>query len=60
MNLCIFCDTSPDAYGFVVYGVQNTKSSMLFSKAKLAPMKSKIPPTLELLGVYLAVKCLPT
>ena len=53
-------DTSLDAYIFVVYGVQNTKSSILFSKAKEAPMKSKTLHTLELLGVYLAVKCLPT
>ena len=60
MNLCIFCDVSADAYGFVVYGVQNTKSSISFSKAKVAPVKSKTLPTLELLGVYLAVKCLPT
>ena len=60
MNLCIFCDESSYAYGFVAYRVQNTKASILFSKAKIAPMKPKTLPPLELLGVHLAVKCLPT
>ena len=60
INLCILCDASLDAHRFVVYGVQNTKSSILFSKAKVAPMKSKTLPILELLGVYLAVKSLST
>ena len=56
MNLCIFCDASPYSSGFVAYGVQNTKASILISKAKVAPMKPKTLPTLELLRV----KCLPT
>ena len=60
MNLCIFRDASSYAYGVVAYGVQNARASILFSKAKVAPMKPKTLPTLELLGVYLAVKSLPT
>ena len=54
----IFCDASKGAYGFSVYSVQNSKSHLLFSKAKVAPMKPKSLPTLELLAVFLAIKCL--
>ena len=54
----LFTDASPKAYGFVAYGVQNQKSCILYSKAKVAPMKKKSLPTLELLGVFLALKSL--
>ena len=54
----IFCDASKGAYGFSVYSVQNSKSHLLYSKAKVAPMKPKSLPTLELLAVFLAIKCL--
>ena len=59
-DLCIFCDASPNADGFVVYGVQNGMSQFIFAKTKVAPMKSKTLPTLEILSAYLAVKTLPT
>ena len=59
-ELYIFCDSSKQAYGFAAYNVQDGKSSLIFAKAKVAPMKSKSLPTLELLSVFLAVKCLPT
>ena len=60
LNLCIFCDASPNAYGFVVYGVQNWMSQFIFAKTKVAPMKSKTLPTLELLSAYLAIITLRT
>lgn len=57
-DLYIFCDASKKAYGFVAYFVQNGNSTLVFAKAKVAPLKSKTLPTLELLAVFLAVKCL--
>ena len=59
-ELYIFCDSYKQAYGFAAYNVQDGKSSLIFAKAKVAPMMSKSLPTLELLSVFLAVKCLPT
>ena len=53
-----FCDASKAAYGFAVYVVQCSRSTLLFSKAKVAPTVAKSLPTLELLSVYLAQKCL--
>ncbi len=61
--LHIFCDSSAEAYGFVAYAVNKKgQSSYIFSKSKLTPIKGKEHsiPTLELLGVALAVKCLPS
>ena len=54
----IFCDASKGDYGFSVYSVKNSLSHLLFSKAKMAPMKPKSLLTLELLAVFLAIKCL--
>ena len=63
-GLHIFCDSSKDAYGFVMYACSNeNKSSFLFAKSKLAPLRKgneHSVPTLELMGVILALKCLPT
>ena len=59
-ELYIFCDSSKQAYGFAAYNVQDGKSSLVFAKAKVVPIKSKSLPTLELLSVFLAIKCLPT
>ena len=35
------------------------KSQLLFSKSKVAPLKGKTLPILELMAVYLPLKCLP-
>ena len=63
-GLHIFCDSSVEAYGFTAYALdQNNQSSFLFAKSKLAPLSKHNEhsvPTLELLGVILALKCLPT
>ena len=52
-----------EIYGFVAYATgQDNKSSLLFSKSKLAPLNKRTEhsvPTLELMGVILAFKCLP-
>ena len=53
-----FCDASKAAYGFAVYVVLCSRSALLFSKAKVVPTAAKSLPTLELLPVYLALKCL--
>ena len=58
-SLCIFCDASKSCYGFTVYSVCDGRAQLLFAKSKVAPTKAKTLPTLELLAVYLALKCLP-
>ena len=58
-SLCIFCDASKSCYGFAVYSLCDGKSQLLFAKSKVAPLKAKTLPTLELMAVYLALKCLP-
>ena len=58
VELYFFCDASGEAYGFCCYAVQNGCSNLLFAKAKISPVKKKSLPTLELLGVYTAFKCL--
>ena len=62
-GLHIFCDSSAESYGFVAYAVdEKNKGSMLFAKSKLAPLNKRNEhsiPTLELMGVILAYKCLP-
>ena len=63
-GLPIFCDSSTEAYGIVMYTCTNEKvSSFLFAKSKLALLRKRNEhsvPTLELMGVILALKCLPT
>ena len=62
-GLHIFCDSSAEAYGFVAYAVDsNNQSTFLYAKSKLAPLSKRNEhsiPTLELMGVILAFKCLP-
>ena len=63
-GLHIFCDSSSKAYGFVMYACSNEKvNSFFFAKSKLAPLRKcneHSVPTLELIRVILALKCLPT
>ena len=57
-DLYLFCDSSKQSYGFALYNVQDNKSSLMFVKAKVTPIKPRSLPTLELLSVFLGVKCL--
>ena len=57
-NFHIFCDTAKGAYCFVAYSVQDGEFHLVFAKAKVAPMKPKSLPTLELLAVFLVSNCL--
>ncbi|KAL7644522.1 UNVERIFIED_CONTAM: hypothetical protein RMT77_005354 [Armadillidium vulgare] len=60
LSLNIFCDAGSSCYGFVMYISSNTKApSILWSKGKVAPLKGRTLPCLELLSVFLALKCLP-
>ena len=63
-GLHIFCDSSAEAYGFVAYAVDsNNVSTFVYAKSKLAPLNRRNEhsiPTLELMGVILALKCLPS
>ena len=60
-SLYLFSDASKDnAYGFVAYLRQNGVCNNIFSKGKVVPVARKSLPSLELLGVYLAIKCLKT
>ena len=58
-SLCIFCDASKSSYGFAIYNVCNGSSQLMFAKSRVAPSKPKTLPMLDLLGVYLALECLP-
>ena len=55
--LVICCDASKEAYGFTSYCVSEDGSNLLFAKTKVAPLKEKTLPTLELLAIYLSLKC---
>jgi len=61
-TMYVFCDSSKECYGFSVYlrDESNGTCRLLFAKAKTAPLKSRTVPTLELLSVHLALKCLPS
>ena len=60
LSLHIFCDASSKCYGFVVYVSSGSKTpSILWSKGKVSPLKGKTLPCLELLSIFLALKCLP-
>ena len=49
-KLVMFCDASKSAYGVASYCVTpNGECNLLYSKVKVAPLKSKTLPTLELL-----------
>ena len=56
-ELIAFCDASKQAYGFVVYAIQEGRASF-FSKVKAAPLSSCTLPTFELLAILLALNCL--
>ena len=64
ISLYVFTDASVSIYGFSCYcryaegGEAFTQ--LLFSKVKNAPKPEKTMPTLELLAVVLALKCLPS
>ena len=59
-SLVIFTDASKLGYGFTIYNVTDGSSNLLYAKSRVAPVKSKTLPTLELLGVHHALKSLPT
>ena len=59
-DIYLFCVASRKAYGFTAYIVQNQRSSLMFVKAKVAPMQDQTLPLLELMAVYLVLKCIPT
>ncbi|KAF2344223.1 Retrotransposon Pao, partial [Trinorchestia longiramus] len=58
LKFFVFTDASKTNYGFCTYVASEScpRPSLLFSKSKIAPLKSKSLPTLELLAVFLAVK----
>ena len=58
-SLVLFCDASRHSYGFAAYGSDGeTSTNLIFSKVKVVPLKTKTMPTLELLAMYLAIKCI--
>ena len=58
-SLVIFTDASKLGYGFTMYNVADGCSNLLYAKSRVAPVKAKTLPTLELLGIHHALKSLP-
>ena len=58
--LVIFTDASKLGYRFAICNVADSCSNLLYAKPRVAPVKAKTLPTLELLGVHHALKSLPT
>ncbi|XP_064115030.1 uncharacterized protein LOC135221136 [Macrobrachium nipponense] len=56
-SLHVFCDASEKAYGAAAYLMdQHAGANLVFSKARVAPLKKKSIPQLELTANYSAVK----
>ena len=51
-----FCDASNLAYGVAIYITTNNQTNLLIGKARVAPLKSKSIPRLELLAATLAAR----
>ena len=58
-SLVIFTDASKLGYGFAVYNVADGCSNLLYAKSRVATVKAKTLPTLELLGFHHALNPLP-
>lgn len=54
----MFYNASPQANGFVIYGVQKGKSYIILSKVKVALIKTKTLSMMELLAVHTEFKAL--
>ena len=52
----VFCDAFTFAYECVIYYVNSTKSTLIFSKPKVASLKIRTLSQLELTAIYLGVK----
>ena len=59
VKLIIFCNASQPAFGFAACVWQRGCAKLNFAKAKVVPLVKKTLPTLELLSVFLAFKCVP-
>ena len=62
-HLLCFCDASASAYAAVVYLHQvsedmDSRCDLIFSKTRLAPLKTLTIPRLELMAVLIGVRCL--
>ena len=57
--LKVFCEASQRAFGFVAYIFQGGSACLAFSLAKKASLIKRTLFSLELLLVFLAVKCIP-
>lgn len=55
-SLHVFCDASSKAYGAVAYIVTRSKSEILTSKARVAPLKNRTIPQMELTALYIGTK----
>ena len=55
-SLIVFCDASQRAYGFTAFIFQCGSANLVFSSS---PLIKRTLPSLELLSVFLPVKCIP-
>ena len=55
-KLHVFCDSSLQAYGCAAYLVGNGQANLVMAKAKVAPLKTKTLPQLELTSIWLGTR----
>ena len=55
-QLHIFCDASTKAYGVVAYSVTDNHSELIMSKARVAPIKTRTLPQLELTALEMGTR----
>ena len=56
VELNIFCDASKKAYGVVCYLTKEDKNCFIYAKARVAPLKERSIPQLELTALLLAAR----
>ena len=54
----VFCDASSQAYGAAIYIVQGTESNLYIAKSRVAPIRQKTIPQLELTAVMIGCRLL--
>ena len=55
-NPCFFCDARPQTHGAVAYITKGKQSTLLMSKARVAPLKQLTMPNLKLMAAVIGAR----